>query len=77
MKKISLFLNTFEFANNRESFGEKVTKNIFITGNFTGKGFGYFLYVCYGCSCVQDCIECKMTCICSLKSVKNDCWCKR
>lgn len=47
MKKISLFLNTFEFANNRESFGEKVTKNKFITGNFTGKGFGYFLYVCF------------------------------
>lgn len=46
MKKISLFLNTFEFANNRESFGEKVTKNKFITGNFTGKGFGYFyMYV--------------------------------
>lgn len=39
MKKISLFLSTFEFANNREPFGEKVTKNKFITVNFTGKGF--------------------------------------
>lgn len=39
MKKISLFLNTFEFANNRESFWEKVTKNKFIIGNLTGKGF--------------------------------------
>lgn len=37
MKKISLFLSTF--ANNREPFWEKVTKNKFIIGNLTGKGF--------------------------------------
>lgn len=39
MKKISLFLSTFEFANNREPFWEKVTKNKFIIGNLTGKEF--------------------------------------
>lgn len=52
MKKIFLFLSIFEFVNNRELFGEKVIKNKFIIGNFIGKGFGYFLYVCYGCFCV-------------------------
>lgn len=45
MKKISLFLSTF--ANNREPFWEKVTKNKFIIGNLTGKGFWYFLCVCF------------------------------
>lgn len=47
MKKIFLFLNIFEFVNNRELFGEKVIKNKFIIGNFIGKGFWYFLYVCF------------------------------
>lgn len=74
MKKISLFLSTLEFANNREPFWEKVTKNKL---NWKGILIFFMCMFCYGCSCVQECIECKMNCICSWKSVKNDCWCKR
>lgn len=46
MKKISLFLNTFEFANNRESFGEKVTKNKFITVTLLERDLDiFYMYV--------------------------------